>query len=628
MWQSQNPIQYKALQRMGVTAARIQVDRHGETLASAAQKATPIVQAGLTPYIENIATDFYSAYHRWTLGKPPNWRFAQLQTKFLHNPNDPAFFVRQPSLTDKNSLSTIESRLTKTVNSYARYHPIFFNLGDEPGIADLSAAWDFGFSQSSLNAMRKWLRMQYGTLNALNSEWGTNFRRWHDVTPTKTTDAMSNPDENYSAWSDFKNWMDTAFARAIKDGTKAIHKGAPWACSAIEGAQKPGWGGYNYTYLAHSVDVMEMYDSGSNLSIAQSLNPKLITLTTVNWGNPNASHYAWQTFLRGVRGIIIWDPKHQFIDSNGAPGPTEQYARPFINAMHHGLGPLLIKSRPIPSHIAVLYSPASFRIQWILDHKNTGNAWAMRGSEKENEDNAVRASRRRVLRLLMRFGITPDFVTSSQLSTDNLQKSGYKVLFLPQTLALSHDSASAIKRFSDQGGVVIADGSLGLFDEHGRRLAHPLSSHFLRPKPPNTFYLPSSNGKAMTFLNRILTKTDIAMPARVEHKDHKTAFVEQYNYRLGTIVVIALLAKPSAEKGEKTLVRLSIPSGPFIYDLHSREFLEKSKDISILVRSDYPTLLALTHAPLPLKSCKSLFSISSCAMHSIRLDPEAYALIH
>ena len=34
-------------------------------------------------------------------------------------------------------------------------------------------------------------------------------------------------DGNYSAWADFKEWMDVEFARAIERGTLAIHAADP-----------------------------------------------------------------------------------------------------------------------------------------------------------------------------------------------------------------------------------------------------------------------------------------------------------------------------------------------------------------------------------------------------------------
>ena len=65
--------------------------------------------------------------------------------------------------------------------------------------------------------------------------------------------------------------MNVAFARAIRMGTDAIHSADPEALAAITGAQTPGWGGYDYAYLANAVDLIEPYDLGAmSISSARS----------------------------------------------------------------------------------------------------------------------------------------------------------------------------------------------------------------------------------------------------------------------------------------------------------------------------------------------------------------------
>ena len=182
-----------------------------------------------------------------------------------------------------------------------------------------------------------WLKGQYGTLGALNREWGTHFTRWQDVVPSTTTKAMARSDENYASWSDFKEWMDVAFARAIAAGTKAVHAGAPWARSAIEGAQMPGWGGYDYSQpRARRGRDGDVRFRRTISAIAQSFNPRLVVLTTSGWAKPDAEHQAWREFLRGARGMVLWDDKDQFVDPDGSLGPRGRAASSFFSAMHGG----------------------------------------------------------------------------------------------------------------------------------------------------------------------------------------------------------------------------------------------------------------------------------------------------
>src|SRR5207244_3595394 len=96
-------------------------------------------------------------------------------------------------------------------------------------------------------------------------------------------------DQNFSAWADFKEWMDVAFARAVKIGSEAVHAADPEALSAIEGAQIPGWGGYDYSRLATAVDAMELYDNGGNIEMVRAFNPKVVRLTTFSGGGARKS---------------------------------------------------------------------------------------------------------------------------------------------------------------------------------------------------------------------------------------------------------------------------------------------------------------------------------------------------
>ncbi len=72
-------------------------------------------------------------------------------------------------------LNKIRDRLIRVVGALHPYRPLYYNLGDEPGIADLSAFWDFDLSEQSLAAMRDWLKQRYGSLTALNQQWGSEF---------------------------------------------------------------------------------------------------------------------------------------------------------------------------------------------------------------------------------------------------------------------------------------------------------------------------------------------------------------------------------------------------------------------------------------------------------------------
>jgi len=470
-WQPRNAQQLATLKSIGVTGGMTQINRDAGTFDPASPTPSALRSQGMRYYLENIATDFYAAYHRYTPGKQTNWRFIELQARYAANPSDLSVFVRDPGLSDPAWLKRIEDRLTTVVNAAKADHPVYYSLGDETGIADLAANWDFDLAPVSLVGFRAWLQTQYPSLAALNAEWGTHYAAWDQVEPELTSAAMRRSDDNFAAWSDFKAWMDVAYARALRAGTDAVHRADPTALAAIEGAQVPGWGGYDYTLLVHAVDAMEIYDTYENLAIVRSLNPAVVTLTTAFSSKPRQLHAIWREWLRGCRGLVLWDDHNGIVRPDGTPGPDAERYAPVFAALRGPLGRAVLDSRPAYDPVAILYSPASFRIAWMLEHRTGGDAWATRTAADEDTGDAQREVLAAYGQALAHLGLTPRYVGPEQLARGEL--GGAKVLILPSAIALSTADVAAVGRFATQGGRVVADVVPGSFDEHGRRLPRP-----------------------------------------------------------------------------------------------------------------------------------------------------------
>ncbi len=474
LWHDHGPQAREGAARLGVTAEMMLGQRGAVDAAALRLRAADLRAAGLGCYVENIATDFYAAYHRWRPDRPVTWAFDEVRALHRRDPADPAAWLRQPSLSDPGWRDAVAERLRAHVAALAPFAPLYYSLGDETGIADLAAAWDFDRSRASLGGMRAWLHGQYGTLTALNAEWGTHFARWDDVVPMGTDAAIARGDGNLSAWSDFKAWMDAAFASAVRAGTDAVHAADPAARAAIEGAQIPGWGGYDYTRLAGAVDVMEIYEGANNVEIAAALNPALVLLTNTG-GGPTEAHEIWHAALLGTRGVILWDPDGAVVGTDGIPGPRGLALAPVLGALHGPVGRTLLASRAAYGPVGILYSPASERVRWLLDRRVDAARglpnWSTRDAEAEWGDTAPRAARRRAVAALLQQGLTPRFLSADMLEHGVLAEAGVRVLVLPQALALSDAALAAIHSFAAAGGVVLADVPPGGYDAHGRARA-------------------------------------------------------------------------------------------------------------------------------------------------------------
>lgn len=588
MWQSHDAPEYQALGRLGISGAKLYAKSGNIDSADTAS----ILAGGMRFYLENLATDFYAPYHMAS----STALFDAAQKQYAQNPTGTATFMRAPSLSDPAWLTTVRTRLTNTVKSMGVYRPFFYNLGDETGIGNLAAAWDFDLSPASLAGMRTWLATQYPSLDALNAEWGTKFAKWDQVVPLLTTDALKRTDDNFAGWGDFKAWMDIAYARAIRAGTDALHAADPNATAAIEGGQIPGWGGYNYGILPHTVDLMEIYNEGNNIEIARSINPKLIVLTTSFAGDRAEVHRLWREILLGARGHIIWDDKNDFLKaSDRARIMAAAYPE-----LRGGVPAQLIASQPHHDPIAILYSQASFRTRWLLDRRADGKPWYLRRAETEYEtDNAWRASMRRIAADLGHLALQPNYVASEMLEAGQLPE-GLKVLILPQSIALSAKEADAIARFIRSGGTVLADGEPGLFDQHSRRqqagMLTAVADRILRPAALQGDAPPPERLPA---LKSILQQAGVTLPITLTHPDGSPVTdVTAHLFHNGDVTLIGLQRDLGCDKSPLP-VTIDLGQTLNATDIRGAAAAGQGARISVTLDPFLPTILATSAAPLP-----------------------------
>ncbi|HEX4177117.1 MAG TPA: hypothetical protein VHY57_01720 [Rhizomicrobium sp.] len=587
MWQDHSPAEMAGLSRLGFTGVRL-MGSGGRVDPSrlVAEQAS-----GLPWYVENIATDFFSPYHRYAPGKPANWLFDAARARLRADPADTAVFVREPSLSDPIWLDAIRARLDAVVRGQSQYRPLFYNLADEAGIGDLAAAWDADLAPASQAAMRLWLRTQYPDLSALNQQWGSNFPDWDAVTPELTDAAMRRTDDNFSAWADFKAWMDVAFARAIQAGAEAVHQADPTALAGLEGGQIPGWGGYDYSLLAPAVDVMEIYDAGNAVELAQAFHPNLISLRTSFATGPREAHAAWRHLLRGGHGMIVWDERNDVVQADGAPGPRGLEIQALVTAMRV-VAPELMASEPAFDPVDVLYSQASFRTRWMLDQRERGTIWSNRDAAREYEDNAWRASRRQVLQRLSQLGIRPRLLSSAMVEAGALRHDGSRALILPHAISLSQAEADEISAFAGRGGTVLADTEPGLFDQHSRRRGAPLLAGVAVLPEAMMLDAGQIGSDTLAAFEALLRNAGVVAHAELLGPDGQTATgVDAVWLRHGDTTILGMQA--DAPWGAPARIEVRLPSPAVVEDMRIPGRSLRADRIAIDLDPITPTILRL-----------------------------------
>ena len=576
MWQTHTATARVTLRTLGVAGGQVLASRDTPYDSEAvAARMVPLIAADARWYVENIATDFYANYHRWRPDRPSvTWLWDEAKRRHAENPADLAVFQRQPSLSDPAWHARLRDRLATAVRQHAPYRPHFYNLADEPGIADLAAAFDFDFAPESLAGFRTWLRTRYRDLAALNRQWGSSFATWDAVMPATTAQALARADRNWSAWADFKAWMDTAFARALRIGTDAAHAADPTALAGIAGAQLPGWGGYDYGQLATATDVIEAYDGGNNIEIARSLNPNRILLTTSFAAGPAEAGRLWRMALLGGRGAVIWDEGGGFIGPDGTPAPRGLSLAPTLRELAGGIGAQLIASRPHHDAVAILYSQASFRTQWLLarvENNQSGADWVERTPGAEwGFLPPHRTARARAARLLSTLGAQPRWLTADLVTSGALRQGGRtappRLLVLPETIALSDAEAAEIRSFTARGGQVLMMGEAGLYDASSRRLARP-QLHGLAPASAIA-RLPDDDTLALSALATLLDRARVQPALHVTEPGGAPAGgITTRVLRNGTVLIAGLQRTAETPPDGTTDIVLTLPPRHQVWDM-------------------------------------------------------------
>ena len=431
---------------------------------------------GLPYYVENMVPELAFHHARQAIYDADFQQYSRTGEK--------RFLIRKPCVDDPNFWAQVTPRLMAQASQNAPHHPLLYDLRDEPSLGSFVSPMDYCFCPHTLRAFRVWLQDQYKSLAALNAEWDTAFSKWDDVVPLTTFEIKDRERaalaagraENYAAWADHRAFMDYSFAKAIDRMRSIIHSKDPRTPVGIAGVQMPSaWGGYDLWRLSQVVDWMEPYDVANSRAILGSFLPEHAPILATYFGSDaaNLRRTAWMRLLDGDRGAIVWDDDpERVILKSAANMPITQRGRD-IRDIFEAIRPAAARLAPlhrIGDRIAIHYSQASIRAQWMFDSREDGKTWPRRLTSYELEHSRIIQIRSRYIKVIEDLGFTPEFVSYEQIERGELTHSKYRALLMPGSVALSDSECARIEEFVRAGGLAVADSDVGILDEHCRRL--------------------------------------------------------------------------------------------------------------------------------------------------------------
>ncbi|MBM3473616.1 MAG: hypothetical protein FJX75_10140, partial [Armatimonadetes bacterium] len=375
---------------------------------------------------------------------------APYSTRIL-DPKDENGFMQPVCWNDEPKVTEYVQGIVNGQKNLREQGIFVYSLGDE-GVTKGCCV-----HPACIDAYRRYLADQYGTIEALNASWDTTYKSFDEVDLLDRKDNM----EAGAIRTCYPRWYDRqAFARwnlshFVSRFVEAFQELDPQALTGYEGT-----GGFGDDY-DQIMAVNQFYGPYPSIGddILRSGYPR--DRVRSNWMGYSKtgdalSDAAWRMVMKGMDSVWYW--------MWSGIGNWRGYLRPTLDfwpattdlmeemkPVHQGLGDLLLRSEMAHSGIAVFYSvPSALSCQL----------------ENGNEFINAESDHQTWTQLTYELGLDFRYVTSAMLKGGALDPKEFKVVVLPMTQALAPDEAAAIRRFAEAGGTVIADVRPGIYDGH------------------------------------------------------------------------------------------------------------------------------------------------------------------
>ncbi len=533
MYYAYKPEQQPALRDVGITAGKIS---DGDTQRRTGGRRW--YEHGYRFYCDQISTFFYAAYH--TPAEKPKQRMQQVaEAGYQSDRSSKKWLYRQPCFHDPVQLNKALGRLREAVKAQKHLRPFFYAHTDEGGVGNLVEAIDFCFAPQTLAAMREWLMEGYGSVERINQEWDTKFRRLDEVVPYTTDEMMARGGDNLSPWADHRTFMNISFADVIRAGTRAVESVDATARAGLVGCQMPGaFGGYDYWLLSKAMTAIEPYNIGNNREIWRSLAPEKPAVTTAFGFGDMEIWRLWYQMLHGDLGIIIYDEKFRYLNPDGTPTSLGAGIAPTYKELTGGLAKQLHYMERVNDPIAIHYSHPSVNAHWMIEARTEGQDWIERGSASERTHSDFLRLRESAVKLLEDNLLQYTFVAYGQLENGEFDGMNAKVLMLPQSIAMSSKEVECVQQFVERGGTVIADCRTALMDEHCKTLEKGRLDALFGIRRKNSDFSPGPPGLRRISETADGMPTELSMVSAAEPGLEADGAVVLYRDGLGTPAIM------------------------------------------------------------------------------------------
>ncbi len=519
--------------------------------------------------------------------------------------------IGEPCYSDPAFIQSMREDLTRKINACAPYaSTLAWSLGEESHLA----AKDTCFSPTCLADFREYLRARYPSLDALNTEWGSDYKEWSQVKPATLVEAARQKRD--PQWVDHRLHMQDVFARRHEEAIQLIQQLDPGARVGVDCVSFADSRSFDWPRL---LKQMGCFSPGSPDLLMEAIGRSFLGKGgligcwtgsyTAAMDEETMRYTPWHNLLGGMNQCLWWT---LFNNGGGLGGPsafTPDLSEPLpcfrqaseeVREINGGLGALLLRSKRLEDPIAIHFAPSEFFAS-VISFKETNWENSLRDFVMACDD----------------AGLGFRMVSPGQIEAGDLTR--FKVLMLPFSQALSAKETGAIKEFVNKGGILFADFSPGIMDEHGRKLPKSqLSEVFgaFTPLHVNPYgkgraiclgdALKGYAGKRMSHqvggrlgLVRMLQDfADIRPRVRVLDSFGKEfGGLETSSFEYGKAVYLGLL-KGLRVRTESDEVKVELPSASYLYDVRAHTLMGCTNQFSTALAPGRAKVFACLPAPV------------------------------
>ena len=374
---------------------------------------------------------------------------------------DTKFLERTPCLDDPAVLKDLYDRCYASAKSKAPFNMDYYFVGDEGSLTSYGDAYDYCWGPHSLIGFRKWLKKEYGSLDALARSWKVDFwnRDWQSVVPHTTEQAVKSG--NFAPWADHRTYMEVVFARAYQTCRDAVVAADPDGHVAVSGTQgTTAYNGCDWSRLDQVIDDFLSYGGGNQWDLHRCFaKPGAMIGFWTGYGSSGlgVQNAIWNAALHNVLYPNIFWTYSYFNPDFTYSRSARDMGEAFKSLRFEGVGRLFAESERLQDGIAVHFSMPSVHAVSIYHSKH---------ADQEDMLRQLSGARGGWVQMVNDLGMQFDFVSSPQLEKKALATGKYRVFVLPLSLALSPEEVQKLKAFAESGGIIIADAGAGAMDDH------------------------------------------------------------------------------------------------------------------------------------------------------------------